>query len=134
MSLLTLLIISSLVAAVAFFLAGLLLAPGHSRTEAAFPATRLSEVPGGEKEDLHRKLAHIEKERDSAREESERLAAKGKTLAERLRKAENENRAAFEREEKAAEAWASQLEAAKSEQKRRDQALEREVEGPSPRR
>jgi len=127
MSLLTLLIISSLVAALALFSAGYLLAPRRSRSETA-SEPRQSESPSRGEEDLQHRLAILEKERDSAREQSERLDAKTRTLAERLRKAEDENRAAFEREEKAAEAWASQLESAKLEQKRHDQALERQVE------
>ena len=127
MPLLTLLIIASLVAAVAFFLAGLLLAPARPADEPARPEPRQPEAPSGEVEDLRRQLASAEKARESAREEIEHLGAKGKTLADRLRAAEDENRAAFGREENAAEAWAGQLETARAEHKRHDQTLEREV-------
>ncbi len=122
----TLLIIASLVAAVAFFLAGFLLAP--SRTSDAPPREAQPQPEALAKEDLRRSRADAEKERDSARAESERLAAQEKILAERLRVAEDTNHALFEREEKAAEGWAEQLEAAKAEQKRHDLSLEKEVE------
>jgi hypothetical protein len=74
------------------------------------------------------KRALAERERDSARAEAERLSAKERTLAERLRIAEDENRAAFERKEKEAEAWGAQLQASKAEQKRQDQVLRDEIE------
>jgi hypothetical protein len=156
MSLLTLLIVCSLVAAVAFFLAGLLLASGRGGDAALRKETRGSEALESELEDLRREGAAAkdalaeakaqrkadedgrkrgekrrvaaEEERDRARKEVERLAAKERALAERLRVAEDENRAAFEREEKAAEAWEGQLETTKAERKRQDQTLHREVE------
>ena len=156
MSLLTLLIIASLVGAVAFFLAGLLLAPrggGPASTSGAGPelAALQSEVDdarrtcatteaelvaakarggaeaAGRKRDEERRAA-AELERDSARDEVARLTAQERTLAARLRVAEDENRAAFEREEKAAEGWAKQLAGAQAEQKRHDEALLRELE------
>jgi hypothetical protein len=156
MSPLTLLIVASLVAALAFFLAGLLLAAGRGGDGAARKEARQREVLETELENLRRERAQTEEalaeaqaqrkseeggrereearravseaERDSARLEAQRLAARERTLAERLRIAEDENRAAFEREEKNAEAWAGQLEAAKAEQKRHDGAVRHELE------
>jgi hypothetical protein len=137
----TLLIIASLVAAVMFFLAGLLLAPRRAGEAASRGESPKPAASGDMAEDLRRERAAseaalteaqvrclaVEKERDAAQQQVERLLAKDKTLAERLRAAEAENRAAFEREEKVAEAWAGQLDAAKAEQKREDQGLHRDV-------
>jgi chromosome segregation ATPase len=142
MSLLTLLILASLVAAVAFFLAGLLLAPRRAGGAVAPAITVQAEAASDDAENLRRECVAAaakaaeakarcqaaEAERDEARAQAERLAAKDKTLNERLRVAEEQNRAAFEREEKVAEAWASQLAASQAEQKREDQGLLREVE------
>jgi hypothetical protein len=149
MSLFHLLIISGLVAAVAFFLAGFFLrspragsadlGKARQRNEAlAVELERLREEQKSSEAALaqakatckakEEKLGLAEAERDSARAESERLAAKERTLAERLRSAEDQNRAAFEREEKQAEAWGAQLEAGKAEQKRLDPALHEELE------
>ena len=155
MSLLSLLIIASLVAALAFFLAGLLLAPRRGGTAApaivakAEPASdevenlrrecvaataRAAEAKARclaaetERDEAMARSQTAERERDGARAQAERLTAKDKTLTERLRAAEEQNRAAFEREEKVAEAWAGQLDAARAEQKREDQGLHREVE------
>jgi hypothetical protein len=136
------LIIASLVAAVMFFLAGLLLAPRRagdaaSRAESPKPAAsgdaaenlrRERAASGAALVEVQARCLAVEKERDAAQQQIGRLVAKDKTLAERLRAAEAENRAAFEREEKVAEAWAGQLDAAKAEQKRGDQGLHRDVE------
>jgi hypothetical protein len=140
MSPLTLLMLATVVAALAFFSAGLLLAQARRRDEP--PAGELGPTLALELRqalataeqalaDAQQQLAaarlDAERERDHARAEVARLAAEEKTLAERLRAAEDENRAAFKREEEAAEMWAGQLDAAKVERKRHDQALEREV-------
>jgi hypothetical protein len=136
------LIIASLVAAVMFFLAGLLLAPrgagdAASRAESPKPAAsrdaaenlrRERAASGAALAEVQARCLAVEKERDAAQQQIGRLVTKDKTLAERLRVAEAENRAAFEREEKVAEAWAGQLDAAKAEQKRGDQGLHRDVE------
>lgn len=151
MSPLSLLALASLVAALAFFLAGLLLASargahkGEVRGEASpkaleklrreLAAAEQALADGRQRHESAvsaRKQAEaqrldVERERDGARAELARLAAQEKILTERLRVAEDENRAAFRREEEAAEIWAGQLDAAKVEQKRHDQALEREV-------
>ena len=156
MSLLTLLIVSGLVAAVAFFLAGFLLrAPrkegadsskeasrrealqgeiGRLREEQKVSETALAkaksecqaEASARKQEEEKRILA--ERERDSARSEAEQLSTAERTASERLRIAEDQNRAAFEREEKQAEAWGAQLQATKTEQKRHDQAMREELE------
>jgi hypothetical protein len=147
MSLFSLLIISGLIAAVAFFLAGFLLrsprrgdvdlgketqkrealAGEQLRGEQKLSEAALAQAKAEcEREEKRRGLA--ERERDSARAEAERLSVKERTLAERLRSAEDQNRAAFEREEKNAEAWAAQLQASKDEQKRLDHALHEELD------
>ena len=147
MSLLSLLIISGLIAAVAFFLAGFLLRSPRrgsvdSGKETQEREALAGEQLGGEQNLFEAALAQAraecereaekrglaERERDSARAEAERLSAKERTLAERLRSAEDQNRAAFEREEKNAEAWAAQLQASKDEQKRLDHALHEELD------
>jgi hypothetical protein len=155
MSLQSLIVIASLIAAVAFFVAGWLLAPRPRPATAVRPigpapvptpndgeklrraredleqalaaaeARCLQERENGKREAARRAAAELE--RDSARQEVERLAALDKTLAARLRVAEDENRAAFEREEKAAEGWAGQLAAAQAEQRRHDGTLANEV-------
>jgi hypothetical protein len=152
MSPLSLLILASLVAALAFFLAGLLLASARA-ARAKAPSGGTSPLEADQR--LRRELAaaeqaladagqrhaaevsarqhaearrlDAERERDHARADLAKVVAEEKTLAERLRVAENENRAAFKREEEVAEMWAGQLDAAKVEQKRHDQALEREA-------
>lgn len=156
MSLFAYLVIASLLAALAFFLAGFLLRSprvggaelgkevrrgealegGIERlreeqksSEAALAEAKAdfkAEASASKREEEKRNLA--ERERDSARAEAERLSAKERTLAERLRIAEDQNRAAFEREEKQAEAWGAQLQIGKAEQKRQDQALYDELE------
>jgi hypothetical protein len=147
MSLFSLFIISGLIAAVAFFLAGFLLrsprrgdvdlgketqkrealAGEQLRGEQKLSEAALAQAKAEcEREEKKRGLA--ERERDSARAEAERLSAKERTLAERLHSAEDQNRAAFEREEKNAEAWAAQLQASKDEQKRLDHALHEELD------
>ena len=156
MSLLSLLIVAGLVAAVAFFLAGFLLrSPRQGSADVSTEA--------GQRESLEREIARLreeqksaetalaeakaacqseararkgeeekrilaERERDSARSEAERLSAKERTAAERLRIAEDQNRAAFEREEKQAEAWGAQLQVTQAEQKRQDHAIREELE------
>jgi hypothetical protein len=149
MSLLTLLIISGLVAAVAFFLAGYLLRSPQAggadlgkeaqarealegeiarlREEQKSAEAALSRAKAEHKQE-EEKRGLAERERDSARAEAEGLSAKERTLADRLRVAEDQNRAAFEREEKQAEAWGAQLDAGKAEQKRLDHALHEELE------
>jgi hypothetical protein len=135
MSLFHLLIISGLVAAVAFFLAGLLLRSPRRDGSDLDKETGRREALQGElaqaTTDCQRegeKREQAERERDSARAEAERLSAKERTLAERLRIAEDENRAAFEREEKQAEAFGVQLQASQAEQKRLEYALHEELE------
>ena len=149
MSLFHLLIISGLVAAVAFFLAGFFLRPPKVGSVDRGKETQKREAPAGEIDRLREEqksseaaLAQAkaacqeaeerrglaERERDSARAEAERSSAKERTSAERLRSAEDQNRAAFERVEKQAEAWGAQLEASKAEQKRQDHALHEELE------
>jgi len=156
MSLFASLVLASLVAAAAFFLAGLLLRPARrggahpgsdvprrealdgeievlreakKKSEAALAqalAACKSEASARKLEEERRGLA--ERERDSARSEAERSSAKERTLAERLRFAEDQNRAAFEREEKQAEAWGAQLQNTQVEQKRQDQALREDLD------
>ena len=156
MSLLTLLILSGLVAAVAFFLAGFLLrSPRKDGADSGKEARRREALEGeinrlreehkGSKTALAQAMAECqteagarkreeekriqaERERDSARADAERQSAAERTASERLRVAEDQNRAAFEREEKQAEAWGAQLQATKTEQKRHDQALREELE------
>jgi hypothetical protein len=156
MSLLTLLIVSGLVAAVAFFLAGFLLrSPRKDGVDSSKKARRcealqgeisrlredqkLSETAlaqakaecqteaGARKREEERRIL-AERERDSVRSEAEQLSAAERTASERLRVAEDQNRAAFEREEKQAEAWGAQLQATQTEQKRQDQAMREELE------
>ncbi len=156
MSILAYLVIASLVAALAFFLAGVLLRSSRMGGADLGKEVGRRETLEGESERLgeeqkknaaaldeakaeckaeasarkleEEKRALAERERDSARDETERLSAKERTLAERLRTAEDENRAAFERQEKEAEAWGAQLQASKAEQKRQDQVLHEEIE------
>ena len=156
MSLLSILIVSGVVAAVAFFLAGFLLRSPHSSDGAQDKEARRREALERDLEALREAkkgsesaLADVqaqcaaetsarqreaearsqaERERDNARAEAERLSATERTLAERLHIAEDENRAAFEREEKQAEAWGAQLQATQAEQKRPDPAMREELE------
>ncbi len=155
MSLLVYLIAASLVAALAFFLAGFLLrrprggdvdlgkeVRRHEDLEGELERLRLeqksSEVALADATAEHKaeagtrkleeeKCALAERERDGARAEIERLSARERTLAERLRIAEDRNREAFEREEKQAEAWGAQLQATQTEQKRQDQVQREEL-------
>jgi hypothetical protein len=137
MSLFHLLVVSGLVAAVAFFLAGYLLrsprAAGVVRDDDRLhEAQKISEAAladaQAECKRQEEKRGLAERERDDARAEAERSATKERTLAERLRVAEDQNRAAFEHEEKQAEAWGAQLEASRAEKKRLDHALHEELE------
>jgi len=156
MSLLSLLIISGLVAALAFFLAGYLLRSPRVAGGDLGKEIRRREALEAELEQLREeqknseaalvhakeecraeadarkreeeKRGQAEHERDSARAEAERLSVKERTSAERLRTAEDQNREVFEREEKQAEAWAAQLQATKTEQKRQEQAIRAELE------
>ncbi len=155
MSLLATLIAASLVAALAFFLAGFLLRSPRAgdadlgkearrrealegeieglRQEQESMAAALADARAERKaEALARKLEEekrtlAERERDGTRAELERLSVKERTLAERLRIAEDRNREAFEREEKQAEAWGAQLQATQAGQKRQDQVLHDEL-------
>jgi hypothetical protein len=128
MSLLSLLVVASLVAAVAFFLAGLLLAPGRAADVAPSGEDGQLKALQTELDDLRAERVAADKEREHARKEVTQLAAKERSLSERLRAAEDANRAAFEREEKTAEVWEGQLASAKAGQKRRDEALHNEAE------
>ena len=112
----------------AFFLAGLLLAPGRGRDVVPSDEDGQLKALQSELDNLRVERVASDKERDRARNEVTQLAAKERSLSERLRAAEDANRAAFEREEKAAEVWEGQLESAKAGQKRRDKALHDEVE------
>ena len=112
----------------AFFLAGLLLAPGRAGDVVPSDEDGQLKALQSELDNLRAERVAADKERDRARKEVTQLAAKERSLAERLRAAEDANRAAFEREEKAAEVWEGQLESAKAGQKRRDKALHDEAE------
>jgi hypothetical protein len=155
MSLLSLLIASSIVAAAAFFLAGLLLRSPRGQqpaetgpsaneglareierlrdrqkfVESALEEARAackSEAGARQREEERRSLA--EGELDKARSEAERLSTNERTSAERLRNAEDQNRAFIDREETNAEGWKTQLDAAQAEQKRQIRTLREEVD------
>jgi chromosome segregation ATPase len=156
MSLLSILIVCGLVAALAFFLAGYLLRSPRAVGGDLDKEIQLREALTGELEQLRQdhknsevglaeakeesraatggrqreeeKRVQAERERDSARAEAERLSAQERIANERLRIAEDQNRAAFEREEKQAEGWGAQLQASKAEQKRQEQAIRAELE------
>jgi hypothetical protein len=156
MSLLSILIVSGLVAALAFFLAGYLLRSPPVAGGDLGKELRLREAAEGELERLRQeqkrseaalaqakeewkaeadarkreaeKRGQAERERDSAFAEAEQLSAKERTVSERLRIAEDKNREAFEREEKQVEGWGAQLQATKADQKRQDQAIRAELE------
>jgi hypothetical protein len=154
MSLLSLLIASSIVAAVAFFLAGLLLRAPRGRhlsgkgeepnegfereserlrdqqkfLESALGEARAaSSAEAGARKREEEKRAQIERELGQVRSEAERLSANERKLVERLRIAEDQTRALFEREKNSAEAWLAQLQAAQTEQKRQVRILREET-------
>lgn len=156
MSIFTLLVLTSLVAAVAFFLAGYLLRPGGSRVRAT---AETATAPDDELARLREEKAALETallearrqheetkasthvqppavalapapdpELANARAEIERLSAKERKLAERLRAAEEHSRVAFEQEESNAAAFQAQFEAMKAERQHREEGLRKELE------
>ncbi len=135
MSLTTLLVLASMLAALAFFVAGYLLRGPGARAR-AIPATdagaearaESSSQKVAQAREAEAARAVAERELVAARAECERLAAKERILADRLRSAEDKNRAAFEQEERSAAAFAAQLEATKADHQRRDESSRGEVE------
>ena len=155
MSILLLLIAAGIVAAVAFFLAGLLLgsprgkppAPQlppqddalareierlrgqHGLLEKALEEARASsKSAAASRTSEEKERSSLQDEVDKLEWEAARLSAHERTLAERLRVAEEQNRSMVDREEKSAEAWQEQLHAAQAEQKRANQALRVEID------
>lgn len=120
-----LLIVSGVLAAAAFFLAGFYFRfpiipiqnPAHKT-----PTPPTFQEPSSEA------WKRLLSERDLAQEEMKQAQAQQRLLAERLRIAEDENRAAFEREEKTAAAWEEQWTRARTERQQHELALQREVE------
>jgi hypothetical protein len=157
MSILTLLIVSGVVAALAFFLAGYLLhVPkigdaallklshqrealeseiDHLRTDYKAIQEKTEETDKkyttaeAARHDEEERRASLERELLVLKTELERVTAKKQTLAERLRIAEDKNRAAFEQEEANIEAFHRQLEATKADYLRREQTREKELGG-----
>jgi hypothetical protein len=120
-----LLIVSGILAAAAFFLAGFYLRfPSlpipNPASKSPVPPTVFLPSPG--------EWERIVAERDRALEEIKLAQAQQRLFAERLRIAENENRAAFEREEKTAAAWEEQWTRARAERQQHELTLQREVE------
>jgi hypothetical protein len=160
MSPLSLLVLASIGAALAFFFAGMLLrgprrpppprardlregpektgalagqlasvrAESERLADALSAAQKQCQAEGEARKREQADRLSAEHERDDARAELLRLAAKEKTLAERLRVAEDNSRATFEQVETSAAAWEAQWQAAKAEHQQREQALERELE------
>lgn len=151
MSELSMLILASVGAAMAFFAAGLLLRrPRAGKTDehtlalerdvqilradqqraadalAELKTLHGSEVDARRSEQAARALA--ERERDSEKAEHLRLAAREKTLADRLRAAEEAGRTALQQVESNAAAWDARWQAAQAECKRQEQALKQELE------
>jgi hypothetical protein len=169
----SLLVVASVGAAVAFFVAGMLLrrprTPGASkddekvvessatadlRTECARLAAELAEAKRqslgeaearkaeqaaratAERQSLAEAEARkaeqaaratAEREREAAEAERVRLAAREKTLAERLRAAEDGGRAALEQVESNAAAWDARWQASTAEYQRQEQALAQQI-------
>jgi hypothetical protein len=151
MSELSLLVLASVGAATAFFVAGLLLRRPRAgktdehtlaleldvqilRTEQQRAAEALAESKRLYESELDtRKIEQAarvaaERERDSEKAEHVRLAAREKTLADRLRAAEEAGRTALEQVESNATAWDARWQAAQVECKRQEQALKQELE------
>lgn len=155
MSLLPLLVVASVVAALAFFMAGWLLRrpgprlPTQAQTDQVLAlqselCTRQTEqqkaiaalAEARRQRDLEAEArAHAESARDLAEQERKRLqgehdrqAAREKSLADRLRAAEDGARAALEQIETNAAAWNAQCHAAKVERDQREANLRRELE------
>jgi hypothetical protein len=151
MSQLSLLIVASVGAALAFFVAGLLLRRPRAsqpdgrigplqaeveglRTECARADKALAEAASkaqAQAEARQREEAarlSAERERDNAQAEHARLTAREKTLAERLRAAEASGRAALEQVEANAAAWDARWQAAQAERQRQEQALRQELD------
>jgi hypothetical protein len=156
MTLLHLLIISSIAAGAAFFLAGYLLRSPRGDAAALAKEIRAREalaaelmVARSQHTTIEQSLAEVralgaaaegarvgeeekriaaERDRDRDRHELERLRTAEQTLAERLRIAEDHNRAAFEREEKTAAGWQEQLAQAQAERQRQQQSVRQELE------
>ncbi len=154
MSILSLLIAAGIVAALAFFLAGLLLGnPRGKRSDVQPPAqdealvreierlrgqrelleTALDEARASAKSAAEARASQVEErgpiqdELDNLRWEAARLSANERTLSERLRTAEEQNRSLLDRVEKSADAWQTQLQAAQAEQKRANDGLRGEL-------
>lgn len=149
MSQLSLLVVASVGAALAFFVAGLLLRRPRS-ADAKVPSSeadaeklradcqraenaladakskRQAEAEARQREEAARLSA--EGERDRVRAEHARLAAREKTLAERLRAAEDSGRAALEQVETNAAAWDARWQAAQAEQQRQERGLRQEID------
>ncbi len=156
MSPLSLLVIASTVAAVAFFVAGLLfrrprvaaltdhdehadqvaaltgelasLQARHQQTSDALAETeRQRQAEAQARKHAEDAQRAIERDRDSTLAERERLLARERTLAERLRAAEDHGRAALEQVEANAAAWDARWQAAKAERERQEQVLRQEL-------
>lgn len=151
MSELSLLILASVGAALAFFVAGLLLrrpragqngqhalaleldlqmarADQQRAVEALAESQRLCEAEVSARKSEQAARVSIERERDIEKAEHIRLAAREKTLADRLRAAEEAGRTALEQVESNAAAWDARWQAAQVECKRQEQALKQELD------
>jgi len=151
MSDLSMLVVASMGAALAFFVAGLLLRRPRSRRAEQQAVALEGELANLRAEHQHvadelaearqrsltgeseRKLAEkaqlsAERERDGSHAEYARLAAREKTLAERLRAAEDSGRAALEQVETNAAAWDARWQAATADRQRHEQTLRGESE------
>jgi len=151
MSQLSLLVLASAGAALAFFVAGLLLRrPRAAQTDdqagslgadldklradyrqAADGLTEAKARCEAEAEAKRNETAarlSAERERDSERAEHGRIAARERTLADRLRAAEDGGRAALEQVESNASAWDARWQAAKAEELRQVQTLKQELD------
>jgi trimeric autotransporter adhesin len=151
MSELSLLILASVGAALAFFVAGLLLrrpragqndqhtlaleldlqlarADQQRAVDALAESQRLYEAEASGRKSEQAARASIERERDIEKAEHIRLAAREKTLADRLRAAEEAGRTALEQVESNAAAWDARWQAAQIECKRQEQELKQELE------
>lgn len=151
MSELSLLILASVGAALAFFAAGLLLrrrreggddqhtlaleldlqllrADHQKNLDALAEARRLYEAEVAARKGEAAARVAAERERDSEKAEHNRLAAREKTLADRLHAAEEAGQTALDQVESNAAAWDARWQAAQAECQRQEQALKRELE------
>jgi polyhydroxyalkanoate synthesis regulator phasin len=156
MSPLSLLVVASVAAAVAFFVAGLLIRRPHSvlpsapdpqaeqlaalgnelaslqalhrkTSDALDEATRRQKTEAWARQDAESAQHASEQECASAKAECQRLTAREYTLAERLRAAEGHGQAALEQVENNAAAWDARWHAVKAEHEGQDQAIRQEL-------